>query len=63
LTDSAHFFNPALTASSMLVFDAALSSMIFATDMGISPQFRRAIRRSRQRRRPLVKQTAAQARC
>jgi hypothetical protein len=37
LTDSAHFFNPTLTASSMLVFDAALSSMILATDIGVSP--------------------------
>ena len=33
LTDSAHFFRPCLTASSMLVLDAALSSMILATDM------------------------------
>src|SRR4249919_1333404 len=34
-TDSAHFFRPAFTASSMLVFDAALSSMILATDMAV----------------------------
>ena len=36
LTDSAHFFRPAFTASSMLVLEAALSSMILATDMVVS---------------------------
>jgi hypothetical protein len=40
LTDSAHFFKPALTASSMLVFEAALSSMILATDMSVLPDGR-----------------------
>src|SRR5690606_3028236 len=35
-TDSAHFFRPCFTASSMLVFDEALSSMTLATDIGDS---------------------------
>ncbi len=33
LTDSAHFFRPDLTASSTLVDDEALTSMILATAM------------------------------
>jgi hypothetical protein len=41
LTDSAHFFRPAFTASSMLVLEAALSSMILATDMVVSLECRR----------------------
>lgn len=36
LTDSAHFFNPLRTASSTLVLDEALTSMILATDMAES---------------------------
>ena len=35
-TDSAHFFRPCFTASSMLVVDEALSSMNLATDMLVS---------------------------
>lgn len=36
-TDSAHFLSPTLTASSMLVVDAALSSITLTTDMAVLP--------------------------
>jgi hypothetical protein len=62
LTDSAHFFSPTLTASSMLVFEAALSSMILATDMTFSLDAA-AVPPWAKRMRPPVKQPLVHGRC